>query len=75
LAEFFEHGMMFATADYDVVCTDLVTADECRSILMEEGFSQDCATFKSSFGELDILIADPNFPQSVIGDYYNEPSQ
>ena len=74
LAEFLEHGVMLATADYDVVCPDLETARECRSILEAEGFYQDKATFRSSFGELDILIADPEFPQSVLGDYYNIPS-
>ena len=74
LAEFLEYGVMFATADYDVVCPDLETANECRNVLKEEGFFQDNATFRSSFGELDILIADPNFPQTVLGEYYNVPS-
>jgi hypothetical protein len=74
LAEFLEDGVMFATADYDVVCPDLETANECRNILKEEGFYQDKATFRSSLGELDILIADPEYPQSVMGEYYNVPS-
>ena len=74
LAEFLEYGLMFATADYDIVCPDLKTASECCNILKEEGFTQDNATFKSSLGELDILIADPEFPQSITGEYYNVPS-
>ena len=74
LAEFLEYGAMFATADYDVVCPDLETARECCDILKKEGFTQDYATFKSSLGELDILIADPEIPQSVTGEYYNAPS-
>ena len=74
LAEFGKHGVMFTTADYDIVCPDLETAMECRDILEKEGFYQDKTTFRSSFGELDILIADPEFPQSVLGEYYNVPS-
>jgi hypothetical protein len=74
LTEFLEFGMSFATADYDIVCPDLETAKECGNILIEEGFIQDNATFISSFGELDILIADTEFPQSVLQQFYNVPS-
>ena len=66
---------MFHTLDYDVVCPDLQTARECQVILEKEGFLKESATFKGSNGEeLDVLLADPQYPQSVVGEYYNIPS-
>ena len=74
LEECKEHGALFTTMDYDIVCPDLETAQECQIILKKEGFTQDSATFRSSFGELDVLIADPDFSQGILGEYYNVPS-
>jgi hypothetical protein len=65
----------FYTTDYDIVCPDLKIAKECSEILRQSGFTNDGATFsESKSGELDILIADTEYPQGVVGDYYNVPS-
>jgi rubrerythrin len=65
----------FYTTDYDIVCPDLKMAQECSEILRQSGFVNDGATFaESKRGELDILIADPEYPRGVIAEYYNVPS-
>jgi hypothetical protein len=65
----------FYTIDYDIVCPDLKTADECAVILRLSGFINDGATFaEGQNGELDILIADPEYLQGVVAEYYNVPS-
>jgi hypothetical protein len=65
----------FYTTDYDIICPDLKTAKECSEILRQSGFVNDGATFnESQRGDLDILIADPEYPQGVIAEYYNIPS-
>jgi hypothetical protein len=65
----------FYTTDYDIVCPDLKTARECSEILRQSGFVNDGATFtESNRGEVDILIADPEYSQGVIAEYYNVPS-
>jgi hypothetical protein len=70
----FQNDMLFRTTDYDLVCPDFKTAQECRQILNNAEFQEESATFRSSKGELDILLADPEYPQSVIERYYNVPS-
>lgn len=70
-----EESSLFRTADYDVLCPDLQTADECRLLLEREGFRKQGGTFSGGAGELDILVADPNFPEGVLGgEYYNIPT-
>ncbi|MDR1510972.1 MAG: hypothetical protein LBS53_15210 [Synergistaceae bacterium] len=65
----------FYTTDYDIVCPDLKTAAECAEILRQSGFVNDGATFtESKNGELDVLLADTEYPQGVIAEYYNVPS-
>jgi hypothetical protein len=65
----------FYTVDYDIVCPDLETAKECSEILRQFGFSSDGATFtEARNGELDILIADPEYPEGIVAEYYNVPS-
>jgi hypothetical protein len=65
----------FYTVDYDIVCPDLKTANECSEILKQSGFTNDGATFTDiGNGELDILIADPDYPEGVVAEYYNVPS-
>jgi hypothetical protein len=65
----------FFTTDYDIVCPDLKTARECAEILRQSGFVNEGATFvENKRGELDILIADTEYPQGVIAGYYNVPS-
>ena len=66
--------MMFATADFDVLCPNVSAARECAEILRQKGFSNIGATFQDGKnGEIDILIADPRHPEGVLDDYYNLP--
>jgi len=67
-------GHSISTFDFDVLCPNLKIAEECKSLLEENGFAADGATFRGKKGELDILLADSDYPQCVIGNYYNIPS-
>jgi hypothetical protein len=65
----------FYTSDFDVVCPDIATADECAEILKQFGFEHAGATFRQKNGkELDILVADPELPEGAATRYYNAPS-
>ena len=65
----------YETTDYDIICPNLQTAKECQEILIKQNFTQDHATYTHPLkGELDIVLADPDLPSQVIGDFYNIPS-
>jgi hypothetical protein len=64
----------FSTVDYDIVCPDAGTAEECAEKLEQSGFTRVGATFSKDGMELDMLVADPGLPESVTGGYYNVPS-
>jgi hypothetical protein len=70
----FPSKKIFSTMDFDVLCPDAKTALECQEMLVESGFTKNGATFTGKSGELDILIADTEYPEGVIGEYYNIPS-
>lgn len=65
----------FQTFDFDVVCPDLATANECKKILRSLGFEKKNGTFVGSKGELDIILSDPEHPaEIVVSGFYNLPS-
>jgi hypothetical protein len=64
----------FSTYDYDIICPDLAIAEESAAKLGQSGFIRNGATFSKEGVELDMLLADQNHPEGVIGGYYNVPS-
>ncbi|MDR1083705.1 MAG: hypothetical protein LBP22_02330 [Deltaproteobacteria bacterium] len=61
------------TQDFDLLCPDVDTANECRDILESVGFEKRLGTFfHPKTGEIDIVLADQEFPtESVVGGYFN----
>lgn len=66
---------LFSTDDFDLVCPSIEAAHECRVILEAAGFIKAHSTFThDAIGQIDILLADPQFPpHAVIEDYLNLP--
>ena len=67
--------MQFSTVDFDVLCPNVGAARECAGILKQRGFSNIAATFRDGKnGEIDILIADPEYPEGILDGFYNLPA-
>ena len=77
LSEHLKTEQIFATMDYDIICPDLSIAKECQMMLEGMGYVKkgESATFEGKHGELDILISNPQYPQGILGNFYNPKSR